>query len=84
MKIKRWSSVRVVRETSLLALLAISTSAFSEGVKYRGIFVNDEDWGLRPWAVRHFGAQEQIGTNAYAEVFALMNGPYLPLMQATS
>ena len=41
-------------------------------VKYRGIFVNDEDWGLRPWAVRHFGKKEQIGTNVYTEVFALM------------
>ena len=72
--------MRVVRETSLLALLAISTSAFPEGVKYRGIFVNDEDWGLRPWAVRHFGAQEQIGTNAYAEVFALMKANGLNLI----
>ncbi len=41
-------------------------------VKYRGIFINDEDWGLRPWAVKHFGKEEQIGTNVYAEVFALM------------
>ena len=49
-------------------------------VKYRGIFVNDEDWGLRPWAVRHFGAQEQIGTNAYAEVFALMKANGLNLI----
>ena len=45
-------------------------TAFAEGVRYRGIFVNDEDLGLRPWAVRHFGAEEQIGTNAYAEIFA--------------
>ena len=44
----------------------------AEGVKYRGIFVNDEDWGLRPWAVKHFGKEEQMGTNAYAEIFALM------------
>ena len=42
------------------------------GVKYRGVFVNDEDWSLRPWAERHFGKEEQIGTNAYAEIFALM------------
>ena len=41
-------------------------------VKYRGIFINDEDWGLRPWAVKHFGKEEQIGTNVYAEVFSLM------------
>ena len=34
----------------------IATPASTDcGVKYRGIFVNDEDWGLRPWAVKHFG-----------------------------
>ena len=72
--------MKVFRETCLLTFLAISSSAFSEGVRYRGIFVNDEDWGLRPWAVRHFGAQEQIGTNAYAEVFALMKANGLNLI----
>jgi len=41
-------------------------------VAHRGIFINDEDWSLRPWAIRHFGAEEGIGTNAYAEVYALM------------
>ena len=44
-----------------------------EGVKYRGIFVNDEDWSLRPWAVRHFGKKEQIGVRAHEEkIFSLM------------
>ena len=23
-------------------------------VKYRGIFINDEDWGLQPWAAKTF------------------------------
>ena len=46
--------------------------AFGDGVKYRGIFVNDEDWNLRPWAVKHFGKSEGIGTNAYKRIFALM------------
>ena len=54
------------------ALWALPLLSLAEGVGYRGIFVNDEDWGLRPWAVRHFGKEEQIGTNAYAEVFSLM------------
>ena len=22
-------------------------------VKYRGLFINDEDWGLQPWAAKH-------------------------------
>ena len=43
-----------------------------DGVKWRGIFINDEDWSLRPWAVKHFGKKEQIGTNVYGMVFKLM------------
>ena len=50
------------------------------GVRYRGIFINDEFFGLRPWAVRHFGRREQIGTNAYEEVFALMKRDGLNLL----
>ena len=61
-------------------LLVLPLASFAGGVRYRGIFVNDEDWGLRPWAVRHFGAEEQIGTNAYAEIFALMKRDGLNLI----
>ena len=59
---------------------AVNVSVNAEGVKYRGIFVNDEDWSLRPWAVKHFGKKEQIGTNAYAEIFALMKKNNLNLI----
>ncbi len=42
-------------------------------VKYRGIFINDEDWGLRPWASTtfdpHFG---NIGPRTYEKVFELL------------
>ncbi|MBQ4198731.1 MAG: glycosyl hydrolase 115 family protein [Kiritimatiellae bacterium] len=51
-----------------------------KGVRYRGIFINDEFLGLRPWAVRRFGREEQIGTNAYEEVFALMKRDGLNLL----
>lgn len=45
--------------TAVVAIFTIATNAASSfGVKYRGIFVNDEDWGLRPWAVKHFGKKE--------------------------
>ena len=57
----------------LLFLFAVANVlAGPQGVKHRGIFVNDEDWGLRPWAVRHFGEEQQIGTGAYEKIFALM------------
>lgn len=66
---------------SLLAVSVLCASAqCADGVKFRGIFINDEDWGLRPWAVRHFGKDEQIGTNAYAEVFELMKRDGLNLL----
>ncbi|MDO7851697.1 glycosyl hydrolase 115 family protein [Hymenobacter convexus] len=42
-------------------------------VQYRGIFLNDEDWGLRPWAARHLDKDVQdIGPNTYAHIFELL------------
>ncbi len=43
------------------------------GVKYRGIFINDEDWGLYPWAAQTFDPQfKNIGPKTYEKVFELM------------
>lgn len=45
----------------------------SPSVKYRGIFINDEDWGLQPWAAQHLdSAVKDIGPNTYAKVFELL------------
>jgi hypothetical protein len=42
-------------------------------VKYRGIFINDEDWGLQPWAARTFEPEVgNIGPKTYARVFELL------------
>lgn len=42
-------------------------------VKYRGIFLNDEDWGLNPWAARNMDtAIVDIGPRTYARIFELM------------
>ena len=57
---------------SVIGAVLLSSAAFGDGVKYRGIFVNDEDWNLRPWAEKHFGKDEGIGTNVYKRIFALM------------
>ncbi|NGZ86879.1 glycosyl hydrolase 115 family protein [Duganella aceris] len=40
-------------------------------VQYRGIFLNDEDWGLQPWAARHDPSGD-IGPATYARIFELM------------
>lgn len=42
-------------------------------VKYRGLFINDEDWGLQPWAARTFDPERgDIGPKTYEKVFQLM------------
>jgi len=44
-------------------------------VKYRGIFINDEDWGLMPWASQTLAPQRGkgvIGPEAYEKIFELL------------
>ena len=56
--------------------LALRGDIFKQGppaVKYRGIFLNDEDWGLRPWASKTFDAETgNIGPKTYAKIFELL------------
>lgn len=40
-------------------------------VQYRGIFLNDEDWGLQPWAAKRDPSKD-IGPATYARIFELM------------
>jgi hypothetical protein len=42
-------------------------------VRYRGIFLNDEDWGLRPWASKTFDPENgNIGPKTYTKIFELL------------
>jgi hypothetical protein len=42
-------------------------------VKYRGIFINDEDWGLTPWSATVFESGTRgMGPKTYARVFELL------------
>lgn len=42
-------------------------------VKYRGIFINDEDWGLEPWAANTFEPKvDNIGPGTYEKIFELL------------
>lgn len=42
-------------------------------VQYRGIFLNDEDWGLQPWAAKTFDrATGDIGPATYARIYELL------------
>ncbi|MGQ1889180.1 glycosyl hydrolase 115 family protein [Thermophagus sp. OGC60D27] len=42
-------------------------------VKFRGIFLNDEDWGLHPWAAKNIDKElADIGPKTYEKVFELL------------
>jgi hypothetical protein len=42
-------------------------------VKYRGIFINDEDFGIQPWAAKTFEPETgDMGPKTYARVFELL------------
>jgi hypothetical protein len=67
-----WGDVPVTRRSSLtVGKVAIVSGPPS--VKYRGIFINDEDWGLQPWAAKTFEPEtKDIGPKTYAKVFELL------------
>ena len=48
-------------------------ASYKPSVKYRGIFINDEDWGLKPWAEKNFEKNlGDIGPKTYAKVCELL------------
>jgi hypothetical protein len=67
-----WADVVPAKRTSLY--VTPGTLIIGEpSVKYRGIFINDEDWGLNPWAWRNMDTDIQdIGPKTYARVFELL------------
>jgi len=67
-----WADVPVQHRNTLAVKLS-SPQIEMPGVKYRGIFINDEDWGLFPWAKNTFDPQfKNIGPKTYEKVFELM------------
>jgi hypothetical protein len=67
-----WADVPVAQKK----FLALHGDSFKQGppaVKYRGIFLNDEDWGLRPWASKTFDPETgNIGPKTYAKIFEVL------------
>jgi len=67
-----WADVPV-RHREALALKLAAPRLDAPGVKYRGIFINDEDWGLFPWAAKTFDPESgNIGPRTYEKIFELM------------
>jgi hypothetical protein len=67
-----WADVAPEKKTQLF--VASGTRRFGPpSVKYRGIFLNDEDWGLVPWAAKTFEPEAgNLGPRTYAKIFELM------------
>jgi hypothetical protein len=67
-----WADVPVSRHSSVY--LSAGTHLQAEpSVQYRGIFLNDEDWGLRPWASKKMDPSiNNIGPNTHARIFELL------------
>ena len=67
-----WADVPVVRHSAVY----VDANAWIQhepSIPYRGIFLNDEDWGLRPWAAKKMDPEvHNIGPHTYARVFELL------------
>ena len=67
-----WADVPPQRHENLI----IPAGTFTQGppaVKYRGIFINDEDYGMKPWAAKTFEPEAGfIGPKTYAKIFELL------------
>jgi hypothetical protein len=67
-----WADVPVTHRDNIF----VAAGTRREGppsVQYRGIFLNDEDLGLQPWAAKTFDPQlGDIGPKTYARIFELL------------
>jgi hypothetical protein len=66
-----WADVPVKKQNQLYVVEDYTSKAPS--IKYRGIFINDEDWGLKPWASNNYEKElGDIGPKTYARVCELL------------
>ncbi|PKD17715.1 hypothetical protein APR41_05785 [Salegentibacter salinarum] len=67
-----WADVPVKKQKEII----IEQEEFyskEPSVEFRGIFLNDEDWGLQPWAEKTFEPEVgDIGPKTYAKIFELL------------
>lgn len=66
-----WADVPVVHQDKLFIKAGYTSGTPS--IKYRGIFINDEDWGMKPWSEKNFEKElGDIGPKTYAKVCELI------------
>jgi hypothetical protein len=78
-----WADV-TPEKRDICLLPEINVTVQSPSVQYRGIFLNDEDWGLLPWSAKNFEPDAktkfpvekrfkgQIGPKTYSKIFELL------------
>lgn len=67
-----WADVPVERQ-QVVSVNNQDIQLKSPSVKYRGIFLNDEGWGLEPWASNTFEPEVgNIGPKTYSKIFELL------------
>jgi hypothetical protein len=67
-----WADV-TPRRVARLTVNGNDTLSAAPSVQYRGFFLNDEDWGLQPWAAKTYDLETgDIGPKTYARIFELM------------
>lgn len=67
-----WADVPIKKQ-STISVANTDNYSNSPSVKYRGIFLNDEGWGLEPWASKTFEPSVgNIGPKTYAKIFELL------------
>ncbi len=67
-----WADVTPEKRENVI--LSIENKVSHEpSVKYRGVFLNDEDWGLQRWAALNYEPETgDIGPKTYAKIFELL------------
>jgi len=66
-----WADV-IPKSRSSIYITAGESIVGPPSIQYRGIFINDEDWGLQPWAAKTFDPVGDIGTKTYEKVFEML------------
>lgn len=70
---KWWADVHPIKQEKLVLKFSDQKIVSSPSVQYRGIFLNDEDWALQPWAAKTFEPETgDIGPKTYEKIFQLL------------
>lgn len=68
-----WADIPATQK-NVIAISVPEPISDEPAVKYRGIFINDEDWGINQWARKTFEPEfgNGVGPKTYEKVFELM------------